>query len=136
MKAHRLLLPFLFTSSLFAKDLIYDETTKLLWQDSFINKDASISYKEAQNYCKFLSVKNYKDFRLPTLHELQTIVDYKNYKPAILDGFHFVDNTSYWTTTPFADDNTEVWTINFEKGSRSTKAVYYNRHFRCVQKLK
>jgi len=136
MKTLLFLLPFLLLSSLSAKDLIYDETTKLLWQDSVINKDASVTYKEAQNYCTFLSIKKYKDFRLPTLNELQSLIDYKNYSPAILNGFKHVANTSYWTTTPFADDDTEVWNINFEKGSRATKAIYYDRHFRCVQKLR
>jgi len=130
-----LLFPILL-STLFAKDLIYDETTKLLWQDTHINKEASVTYKEAANYCKYLELGKFKNFRLPTLDELQTIVDYKNYKPAVLKGFHYVENTTYWTSTPFANADDEVWTINFEKGSRATKAIYYDRHFRCVQQLR
>ena len=130
-----LLFPILL-STLFAKDLIYDETTKLLWQDTHINKEASVTYKEATNYCKYLELGKFKNFRLPTLDELQTIVDYKNYKPAVLKGFHYVENTTYWTSTPFANADDEVWTINFEKGSRATKAIYYDRHFRCVQQLR
>jgi len=117
-------------------DVIRDTTTNLVWQDAVINKDAQVTFKEAQAYCKYFQSGKYKGFRLPTLQELLTIVDYKRYKPAILKGFLYVDNTSYWTTTPFADDDSEVWTVNFEKGSTSTKAKYYDRHFRCVLKLK
>jgi len=136
MKKLLLTLPFLLIYSLSAKDVIYDTTTHLLWQDAPINGDASVTYKEASNYCKFLQIGKYNNFRMPTLFELQTLVDYKNYKPAILDGFKYVADTTYWTSTPFADADDEVWTINFEKGSRSTKAIYYDRHFRCVQTLK
>ena len=136
MKLLLILSPLLFVSTLSAKDVILDTTTKLLWQDAPINKDAQVTYKEARAYCKYLKIGKYHNFRLPTLYELQSIVDYNNYDPAILKGFKYVTSTSYWTTTPFADDNSEVWTINFDKGSRSTKAKYYDRHFRCVQKLK
>ena len=135
MKKISLLLSFVLLSSLQAKDVVYDTTTSLLWQDAPINKKASVTFKEATNYCKFLKIDKYANFRLPTLQELQTLIDYRNYKPAILDGFHYVENTTYWTTTPFADAEDEVWTIDFEKGARSTKAIYYDRHFRCVTKL-
>ena len=113
-----------------------DTTTSLVWQDAPINKDALVTYKEAQNYCKFLTIDKYKDFRLPTMRELQTLVDYKNFDPAILSGFKYIESTTYWTSTVFADDDSEYWTVDFEKGSRSVKATYYDRHFRCVQKLK
>ena len=135
MKILLLAIP-LIATLLHAKDVVLDTTTSLLWQDASINKEGLGTYKEAQNYCKFLKIDKYEDFRLPTLSELQTIIDYKNYKPAILDGFKYVESTMYWTTTPFADDATERWTIDFEKGARSVKAIYYDRHFRCVQKLK
>jgi hypothetical protein len=130
------LLSLLTTLSLQASDVVLDTTTNLLWQDSAINGDASVTFKEASNYCKFLKIKEYQNFRLPTLSELQTIVDYKHSDPAILKGFKNISSTSYWTTTPYADADDEVWTINFEKGSRATKAIYYDRHFRCVQQLK
>ena len=136
MKALLFTIPLLLVTTLNAKDVILDTTTSLLWQDAPINEDALVTYKEAQNYCKFLTIEKYKNFRLPTLHELQTLVDYKNYKPAILNGFKHVESTTYWTSTVFADDDAEYWTVDFEKGSRSVKATYYDRHFRCVQKLK
>ena len=136
MKLHLLLTSLLLLSVLHANDIVRDTTTGLLWQDAPINEDASVTFKEATNYCKYLEVGNFKDFRLPTLRELQTLVDYNNFDPAILNGFKYIASTSYWTTTRFADANDEVWTINFDKGSRSTKAIYYDRHFRCVQQLK
>jgi len=136
MKALLFIIPLLLVTSLNAKDVIIDTTTSLVWQDAPINKDALVTYKEAQSYCKFLTIDKYKNFRLPTMVELQTLVDYKNYNPAILNGFKYVESTTYWTSTLFADAHDERWTVDFEKGSRSVKATYYDRHFRCVQKLK
>jgi len=135
MKVFLFLAPLLLILNLNAKDIVLDTTTSLLWQDAPINKKAIVTYKEATNYCKYLKIDKYKNFRLPTMKELQTLVDYKNYKPAILNGFKYVESTTYWTTTPFANADDERWTVDFEKGSRSVKALYYDRHFRCVQKL-
>ena len=136
MKALLFTIPLLLASSLIAKDVIEDTRTSLLWQDAPDNKSLSITYLEAQDYCEKLVVAEYKDFRLPTLNELQSIIDYNNYKPAILKGFLHVANETYWSSTPFADDDMEVWTIQFKKGGRSTKGKHYDRYVRCVQKLK
>ena len=131
-----LLLALLLLMSLNAKDVVLDTTTSLLWQDAQDNRDLSMTYFEAEDYCTKLKIKQYEDFRLPTLSELQSIIDYKNYKPAILTGFINAANETYWTTTPFADDSSEVWTINFKKGERSVKGKHYDRNFRCVQQIK
>lgn len=131
-----LLLSLLLMTSLNAKDVIYDTATSLLWQDANANDGFSITYKEAQEYCADLVIEEYSDFRIPTLSELQSIVDYKNYKPAIIKGFEYSASDTYWTSTPFADDYDYVWTINFKKGARDIKAKHYDRNIRCVQKLK
>ncbi|MBA3025056.1 MAG: DUF1566 domain-containing protein [Sulfurimonas sp.] len=135
MKLLLLAATLLLASNINAKDVVLDTGTSLLWQDAPDNKDLSITYPEAQEYCSKLVIAEYSDFRLPTLYELQTIVDYAKYKPAILEGFKHVANETYWTTTIFADDSQELWTINFKKGERSVKAKHYDRNVRCVQKL-
>jgi len=131
-----LLLSLLILTSLSAKDVILDTSTNLLWQDASDNKSLSITYKESQEYCSKLVIAEYHNFRIPTLRELQTIIDYTNYKPAIIDGFNYISNESYWTSTPSAKDQEFIWSINFTKGERSTNAKYYDRHIRCVQKVK
>jgi len=132
MKAFLFTIPFLISTSLSAEDVVLDTTTSLLWQDAIENVGLTMTYFEAQDYCSRLEVKQYKNFRLPTLFELQTIIDYKKYKPAVLDGFRHMDNETYWTTTPFADDGSEVWTVNFKKGEIAVKGKHYSRNVRCV----
>ena len=136
MKALLFTIPLLIVTTLGARDLVYDQTTGLLWQDARDNEKLAITYKEASNYCANLVIEKYDNFRLPTLNELQTIVDYRNYKPAILKGFYNYDNEVYWTTTPSAKEDEDVWAIDFKKGGRVTVSKNYDRHVRCVLKRK
>ncbi len=127
---------FFMASSLFSGQTIYDKTTSLIWQDSKENAKLSLTYAKAQNYCSKLIIDKNSEFRLPTMNELQTIIDYKNYDPAIVKGFEHVSNDSYWTSTPFADDDKVVWLIHFKKGERYVKDKHYDRYIRCVQTSK
>lgn len=136
MKKVTLGITILISTLVYSQDVVLDTTSSLLWQDVQDNKKLSITYFEAEEYCSKLKVRQYEDFRLPTLYELQSIIDYKKYKPAIISGFKYVGNETYWTTTTFANDSEEVWTINFKKGARSVKGKHYDRNIRCVQKVK
>jgi hypothetical protein len=126
----------LVASTLFAERVFIDKSTSLIWQDHQDNEDLSITYYQSENYCANLVVGKYRNFRIPTLIELQSIVDYKNHDPAIKKDFDYVSTEFYWSTTPFADDKKIVWLIHFKKGERTVKDMHYDRHIRCVQNLK
>lgn len=123
----------LMASTISAEHIFKDKKTSLIWQDSKDNTKLSITYAKAEDYCKKLKIGKYNKFRIPTMDELQSIIDYKNYDPAIIKGFDYVSNESYWTTTEFADDEKIVWLIHFKKGERSVKDKHYDRYIRCVQ---
>ncbi len=127
----------LFTAStVLAQHIFKDKETSLVWQDSQDNVELSITYYQSQEHCSNLVIGKYNNFRIPTMDELQTIIDYKNYDSAITNGFDYVANEAYWTTTPFADDEKVVWLIHFKRGERLVKDKHYDRHIRCVQSLK
>ncbi|MEA1917856.1 MAG: DUF1566 domain-containing protein [Campylobacterota bacterium] len=136
MKKLFLTLPLLLVASINAKDLAYDKTTSLLWQDSFDNVDLAITHNEASQYCSKLVVDDYSSFRLPTVEELQSIIDLKKYKPAIINGFKYVDTEYYWSSTPYAGDKSEFWAISFKSGESNTISENYDRHVRCVKSVK
>jgi hypothetical protein len=115
---------------------MHDEKTSLVWQDFKDNTSLSINYHKAEDYCKKLKIGKYTNFRIPTMDELQSIVDYKRYDPAIKKGFLYVSNEAYWTSTPFADDDKIVWLIHFKKGERTVKDKHYDRYIRCVEGVK
>lgn len=133
MKVSFLTLSLLLASSLSAKDLVYDQTTKLYWADNVASKSLTTTYENAEEYCRNLVIGTHENFRLPSLYELSSLVDYRRYKPAILQGFENVDNAVYWSTTPFADDADRTWAVNFENGKTDIISKSYDRHLRCVE---
>jgi hypothetical protein len=78
---------------------ITDTVTGLMWQKVTQNK---MKWEPAISYCETLSLANYGDWRLPNRNELQSLVNYSRYDPAI-DTFSFPDTKSdgYWSSTNY-----------------------------------
>jgi hypothetical protein len=47
----------------------------LMWQDSLLNETQKMSIKKARSYCKNLNYKGSKNWRLPSIQEMQKIHD-------------------------------------------------------------
>jgi hypothetical protein len=124
------------TLSLSAKDYARDTYTGLLWQDTYDVKDKEMTYEEAESYCHNLKITDQVGWRVPTLKELVSLVDYKKYKPAILDGFEYTGNEAYWSSTPSVQDiKKEVWGVNFTSGKTVVMGRHYDRYVRCVKTI-
>ena len=63
------------------------------------------------------------DWRLPNVRELQSLIDYGEYIPALPDGHPFtgVQSDNYWSSTVHAVNTSYSWRVNLYRGS-----VYYN----------
>lgn len=81
---------------------VTDSATALMWSQSDAGKDMNwedaLSYAEAMNQTKHLG---YDDWRLPNIHELQSIVDYSGNFPAInATYFEWTEADRYfWSST-------------------------------------
>ena len=116
--------------------LIKDDVHKLMWEDTKHVDETKINHIQAKSYCKNLKLDEL-NWRIPTLTELLSIVDYKSYKPAILKEFNRVDNdTLYWSSTPYARSSDEYWGVSFKDGSTSNASETYDRYVRCVADIK
>ncbi len=71
------------------------------------------------NICRNLSLAG-TGWRLPTALELQMIVDFGRFQPAI-DTAYFPNTKSarYWASTVYAADPSHAWTVDFTYGARS-----------------
>jgi hypothetical protein len=117
--------------------MIKDSSTNLLWEDTPHVKEAKITQPRAKSYCSELSLGGFRDWRLPTIQELLTIVDYRRTSPALLKAFNYVDEESfYWTQTVVADESDAFWGVNFKRGASSKASEYYDRYVRCVRSIK
>lgn len=117
--------------------MLKDPSTNLIWEDTEHVQEVKINHIQARGYCNSLTLGGFTDWRLPTLPELMTIIDYKRYKPAILKEFRYVDkDTLYWSSTPFARSADEYWGVSFKDGGTDNAGEIYDRYVRCVRQVK
>ncbi|RUM62393.1 MAG: hypothetical protein DSZ03_06910 [Sulfurimonas sp.] len=112
---------------------VYDDQTDLTWEDGVNHLRA---WGDAIDYCESLNIVGTGDWRLPSVNELLSIVDYNGAASAVNPAFNFLINQPHWSATTDATDSTYAWYVNFSDGySRSfPKAV--RRYVRCVRKGK
>ncbi len=116
---------------------VKDNKTGLLWQQAVdpgtYTWDANAGAGSAQAYCKHLPLAG-GGWRLPSLKELQTLVDRRVANPAI-DSTFFPATPSdwFWTSSPLAYGSSSAWYVNFTYGlTYFDSAVSLNR-VRCVR---
>ncbi len=81
---------------------------KLTWQDSV-------------NFCNTLDFGNKSDWRLPSLTELESLIDLSQLSPSLPEGHPFINVqiSSYWASNSFASFAFDAWYFDFDK-------TYYN----------
>jgi len=117
--------------------MVKDPRTNLMWEDTPHVREAKIRQPRAVIYCNELTVGGFEDWRLPTIQELLTIIDYTRISPAILREFSYTEDESfYWSKTHVADEDDAFWGVNFKRGESSKASEYYDRYARCVRDAK
>ena len=117
--------------------MVKDPTTNLIWEDTTHTTEDKVTHGEATTYCTNLKLGEVSGWRLPTINELLSIVDYTRYEPAILKEFNHVDiDTLYWTSTPYLRSKNQFWGIEFKDGATDSASKNYNRYVRCVKAVK
>ncbi|MDD5654370.1 MAG: DUF1566 domain-containing protein [Candidatus Omnitrophica bacterium] len=95
---------------------VSDLNTGLMWQK---DESPNLNWEEALKYCQELSLAGHKDWRLPTIRELPTILDL-SFKDGAWFFKEFFPNTQtaplgfYWASTTYGD--TFGWGENFQFG--------------------
>ncbi|HDT11537.1 MAG TPA: DUF1566 domain-containing protein [bacterium] len=112
---------------------VTDILTGIVWQQGF---KTDVSWYEAKSYCDNLSLAGFS-WRLPTTHELKSIVDYGASKPSI-NTTAFPDTPSDWFWAAPVRHNqfgtTETaWIISFIDGQVEYTARNNFYNVRCVK---
>lgn len=92
---------------------VSDKKTGLMWAKE--SSEKNMVFSEAEQYCKNFNEGNHKDWRLPTVEELLSLVDYTKYDPAINPIFKCASNW-HWTSTPYAESSGHQWVVYFGNG--------------------
>ncbi len=96
-----------------------------------------MNWYEAREYAESLSLDAKEDWRLPTLAELESLLDRTKARPEgrppMREEVPFRDELSYWSSTTFVRDTETAWILMFDGGYLLS---YYKRnlyHVRCVR---
>ncbi len=109
-------------------EVVVDTRTGLVWQRHSSREPMGRGVASA--YCRELGIEG-GGFRLPSLNELQTIVDYRRMEPAIdLQMFPSAPGDRFWTMTVMGGDN--IAYVDFATGRTGVSDVGKG-YARCVR---
>ena len=86
--------------------------------------DGKVTWQHALTFVTGINSGTYNcgvsqtDWRLPNIKELQSLIDFSQYNPALPDAHPFsgVQSGTYWSTTSYKRINTYAWVINIFDG--------------------
>jgi hypothetical protein len=110
-----------------------DSLTGLVWQRS--SDGEKRNWWDAIKYCDNLTIDGESDWRLPSMAELQTIVDYTEHHPSISKEVFYGLALSglYWSSSPCNYGYRNVWLIAFNDGRSGWRMRSTHHVVRCVR---
>jgi hypothetical protein len=137
-----LIIIFLFLTSLYSNNFeksvksVIDKTNNIMWQDDIEVTQYLENITFAKLYCEELILNGYIDWRVPTIEQLQSIVDVTQKSPTINKLFEYSSKNQYWSNTPFILDKQSYWYIDFNTGVRSYDKNSQTFNIRCIRDIK
>lgn len=116
-----------------SESVVLDLKRNLMWQDNQEVVEYKTTWSLAKEYCSTLTLSGYTDWKLPTVKELQTIVDIKKEKPAIYEEFKNCEPTSYWSNSQDMSNKNHAWYVGFKSGATYKDSKDYDCYVRCVR---
>jgi hypothetical protein len=116
-------------------DTAIDLTTGLQWQKS--SYPTAVAWAETSSICSAVSLSGKTDWRVPSISELASIIDFDKYSPTI-NTIIFSDTDSwpasktFWSATTYYEN---AWFLRFEDGAvqhGNKEGMFY---VRCVRTL-
>jgi hypothetical protein len=117
---------------------VYDTKTKLTWQQVAPPPGypwgAASTSGTAQNYCSALSLAG-GGWRMPTVLELQSLVDYSLPAGPYIDSSIFPNTTriAFWSASASVSDTTRAFYVGFDYAYVSTGPKTDPNDVRCVR---
>jgi len=117
-----------------ATGTVYDTATGLTWQQT-LDATQSYDWADAKTYCAALGATlGGTGWRLPTVTELETIVDETRADPSIdPTAFPGTPHFIFWTLSPVGTDPRMGLVVNFLDGNTTYYNLAYPINVRCVR---
>ncbi|MGH2359619.1 MAG: DUF1566 domain-containing protein [bacterium] len=121
--------------SAFNNEAVLDKETGLVWEQSpatTLHMWDSVGFQ-----CTSRTVGGRKGWRLPSVHELASLVDPANAEPSLPTGHPFTNvqfpDSNYWSATARADDPLRAWDVDFGFGDVEVDTKTHTLHAWCVR---
>lgn len=109
-----------------------DLVTALTWQRQADN--VTRTHAVAVTYCEDLSLGGNNNWRLPTIKELTSIVDYRVRSPSIDETVFPNSNSSgYWSASSVASNSANAWSVYFNNGNVYSSDKAGSNYARCMR---
>jgi hypothetical protein len=111
---------------------VYDTKTKLTWQQGV--PSTKYAWDAARTYCSGLDLVG-TGWRLPTVKELQTIVDESRQSPSVdPTAFPSTPSAFFWSSSPYfvSSSSSYAWLVSFELGFANHRGLSTAANVRCV----
>jgi hypothetical protein len=112
---------------------VYDNKTRLTWQQ--VLSSTTMTASNAATYCAGLNAALPGSWRVPTLKELQALVDYSTSTSPMIDSTFFPGTPSarFWSSSAEVNSSTYGWYVSFVDGTTSTATNTTAYYVRCVR---
>jgi hypothetical protein len=114
---------------------VTDTDTGLMWDQD--TPDNAMTWESALSTFENSTWAGYTDWRLPTIQELRSLVDYSRFNP-VINITYFPDTAAscYWSSTTYANGTDVAWGMYFDYGGdylNFKDGLYYVRAVRGGQ---
>jgi len=109
--------------------IVTDSTSGLEWE---AEPAGPLTWQEAMDYAATLRLGGHDDWRVPTIEELLTLVDYSRVNPAT--DLPRMPSEWFWSSSSYAGSASTAWDVLFSPGlvNRYDKTNTY--YVRCVRR--
>ncbi len=111
-------------------DTVTHHKTGLVWQE--VDDSQLRNWEDANQYCKDLTLDGNSNWRLPSIDELEAIIDYSRVDPAISGSFG-AQTAIYWSGSSYFEDPLYAWSVNFAHGAVDAYHKTAISYARCVR---
>lgn len=106
---------------------VTDTKTRLMWQKQ--DNGQKDTFDASVHYCQTLSLAEHRDWRLPTVAELTSIV-LRGRMPCIdVHLFTLTQPERYWTRTAAPGDPSIAYTVDFGRNGDDTAFSKYDKYY-------
>lgn len=116
-----------------AKEIVTNTKTGLIWQDDASVKSVTKDWSDAKRYCKNLNFAGYSDWFLPTISQLESLVDTKRYNPSIKKEFKNIISSFYWSSSSDVSISNGAWGVGFKGGNSYYGSKTDSNYVRCAR---